>query len=536
MNTPISSRRQFLGSALAAGATLPFSRSLMAQQPKAKWTRRNINDPASQLDSYRAAVTAMLKLPPSHPHNWYRNAFIHILDCPHHNWWLLPWHRGFIGWFERTCRVVSNNPNFALPYWDWTTQPSMPEQFYNSVLDPTSELFYSTKDKFIAAFEKEIPALWESFTKPQRDALAQRTQTLNDGTSVAMDSAKNIWAVIVDNYPDQPARALNSGKALPTTVGMAGFYVQPDQVMLALQPTVFQDSAAQVGFGSDISAQHSEGATGDFHGAALLEHGPHDQVHNDIGFDGTNYNSFMPSLLSPVDPIFFMHHSNIDRLWDVWTRKQQAANLPTLPTKSENEWLAEPFLFYVDEEGKTLSKTCADSSVIGTFDYDYAPGFGEDIVKQSVHPLLAGLGGLHAASLESAPVGIAAAKGSLMLPGKMLSIVTKAKTPPPIVARVTFAPGVASRGTTFQLRANSDQPDDKPLAADDPSLLAVIRPFAGSHDGRMSFTVPIAASLMKLHKAGKLSLDKPLDLRVTGMRNGKPINATVEGIFVTTVR
>ena len=26
----------------------------------------------------------------------------------------------------------------------------------------------------------------------------------------------------------------------------------------------------------------------------------------------------MPSPSSPRDPIFFMHHSNIDRIWDLW--------------------------------------------------------------------------------------------------------------------------------------------------------------------------------------------------------------------------
>ncbi|NKC28071.1 tyrosinase family protein [Ochrobactrum ciceri] len=33
----------------------------------------------------------------------------------------------------------------------------------------------------------------------------------------------------------------------------------------------------------------------------------------------------------PVDPIFFLHHANIDRLWDVWARKQESLNLPDLP-------------------------------------------------------------------------------------------------------------------------------------------------------------------------------------------------------------
>jgi hypothetical protein len=42
-----------------------------------------------------------------------------------------------------------------------------------------------------------------------------------------------------------------------------------------------------------------------------LEALPHNQVHNSIG-------GWMPTPASPRDPIFFMHHCNIDRIWAVW--------------------------------------------------------------------------------------------------------------------------------------------------------------------------------------------------------------------------
>jgi tyrosinase len=58
----------------------------------------------------------MLALPPEDPRNWYRHALVHTIDCPHGNWWFLPWHRGYLGWFEQICRELSNDPAFALPY------------------------------------------------------------------------------------------------------------------------------------------------------------------------------------------------------------------------------------------------------------------------------------------------------------------------------------------------------------------------------------------------------------------------------------
>jgi tyrosinase len=44
-----------------------------------------------------------------------------------------------------------------------------------------------------------------------------------------------------------------------------------------------------------------------------VESVPHNQVHNIIG-------GYMPTLQSPQDPIFWLHHANIDRLWCAWVK------------------------------------------------------------------------------------------------------------------------------------------------------------------------------------------------------------------------
>jgi tyrosinase len=43
----------------------------------------------------------------------------------------------------------------------------------------------------------------------------------------------------------------------------------------------------------------------------ILEATPHNNIHNNIG-------GYMPTSASPRDPIFFMHHGNIDRIWALW--------------------------------------------------------------------------------------------------------------------------------------------------------------------------------------------------------------------------
>ena len=88
---------------------------------------------------------------------------------------------------------------------------------------------------------------------------------------------------------------------------------------------------------------------------STLEAFPHNKVHNYIGgvgpIDPGPYGD-MTNFLSPVDPIFYLHHSNMDRLWDIWTRKQMRRGLPYLPSGQDLKAFSdEPFLFYVDGKG-----------------------------------------------------------------------------------------------------------------------------------------------------------------------------------------
>ena len=137
-------RRKFLGSAATAlGASmLPLaSASALAggnatSRATAKYRRYNVSSPQGQqmLASYARGIQAMLKMPADDPRNWFRNAFVHFLDCPHGNWWFYVWHRGYVGYFERTIRQLSGDPGFAMPYWDWTQQPEIPASMFDGVL------------------------------------------------------------------------------------------------------------------------------------------------------------------------------------------------------------------------------------------------------------------------------------------------------------------------------------------------------------------------------------------------------------------
>src|ERR1700709_1266364 len=101
------SRRAFLASLAASGAALPFAKARAAT----KYRRHNVTSPEGRkmLASYAKGIEAMLKLSPDHPQNWFRNAFVHLMDCPHGNWWFYVWHRGYLGHFERSIRALSGD-------------------------------------------------------------------------------------------------------------------------------------------------------------------------------------------------------------------------------------------------------------------------------------------------------------------------------------------------------------------------------------------------------------------------------------------
>ncbi len=71
-----------------------------------------------------------------------------------------------------------------------------------------------------------------------------------------------------------------------------------------------------------------------------LEGGPHADVHVAVG--GEDGSGTMNSASSPADPIFWLHHANIDRLWVQW----QKTHLTASPTNL-TEVLQPPPLFGV---------------------------------------------------------------------------------------------------------------------------------------------------------------------------------------------
>ena len=529
-------RRDFLLSAAAAAgaAALPVAPARAA----AKYTRYNVTSPQGQkmLASYAKGVEAMLKLPADHPQNWFRNAFVHLMDCPHGNWWFYVWHRGYVGYFERGIRALSGDKDFAMPYWDWTQLPQIPDGMFDGVLTPASpafEPYTGNLARFTAFLKPTLTAHFNGLSPGQRGQLnARGYKTFDD-----------IWnAVTGFTASVEGGAGISGNEAFAITCGSrylsrdnpkldakTAYDVSPFIVYSGLLPTDFNNPVNQLSFTSSKTPSHNSppGGPDSF---STLEGFPHNKVHNYIGgvgpVDPGPYGN-MTNFLSPIDPIFFLHHSNMDRLWDVWTRKQQSHGLPYLPTGQDLKTLSdEPFLFYVDGDGSYVGPAKAGQYLsTEAFDYDYEPGFGEKIVQP---PAAAAL----AAEKPAPPLEgvIEANVGSVVLKRAAMEGHIAETSSRPLMAQITLTrPDGIAGAREFDVLVNAPEGVTQ-VAADSPYYAGTFAFFGPMmHGMRMAseatFAVPLPHTLQAFAGLAETTAAK-LNIRVVpSHREGAPAPA-----------
>ncbi len=200
-------------------------------------------------------------------------------QCQHATWFFAPWHRGYLVALENILRDIItatslNGPSdWALPYWNYLSQSTQyPE------------------DKIPPAFTaKNLPD-----GTPNPLFVPERYGPTGDG---------NVY-VEVGN----------------------GRYEANDECQW---DTIYTDSYG----GDETGFNHSGGS-----GTGKLEANPHNGVHGMVG--GTNsagqYGLMGVPETAALDPVFYLHHANIDRMWDAWN-VTGGNNNPTDPN-----WLTGP--------------------------------------------------------------------------------------------------------------------------------------------------------------------------------------------------
>jgi tyrosinase len=275
-------------------------------------------------------------------------------------------------------------------------------------------------------------------------------------------------------------------------------------------------------------------------GFGIIEGRPHNSIHRCVGSRDCNFvdaQGFMNNFLSPVDPIFFLHHANLDRLWDVWTRKQQLLGLPVLPSgvelrtdvpdeqKSAEEkntdyyrWAREPMLFFVDSQGRPVTKTRAeDYAWTGAFGYDYEPGTGEDVVRRAgsqSRPALAARRIYTGKVLGRRVLATQPGNATVQLPaGAVEQAATSATT---LVANITLNFSEMTHDAFVVILNGPDDPSQ--VEPGSPFYLATITMIGGHGTcGALSYALPLGEKLGQAGAAQALASNGALRLRVVPM-------------------
>jgi tyrosinase len=521
-------RRSFLKTSLAAAAgtaSLPKLTSYAFTRPqKAKYIRYNVLSEGGKraLQSYTKGILAMLNLPASHPQNWFRNAFIHLMDCPHGNWWFYPWHRGYTGYFEETIRNLSGDTSFALPYWDWTVTPEIPQVMFDYVLTPTDKAFepYTRNiDVFTAFIKSTMNDYWNTLNSAQLGQLSIRGY--GDFKAMWNDVTGNGVPANMCFAPTATARYLSrtNPKLDPDTAKDCS----PDVIKAALQPIEFYDQNVSLSFTSTKTPSHMT-PPGQGTSFSMIEGLPHNNVHNCIGGYpqlGAGPYGNMTNFLSPTDPIFYLHHGNIDRLWVWWTQKQERIGQPILPSGEELKALAyEPFLFYVNGNGQFVgSSRAGDYLSTAKFDYEYEPGFPDKLLETTQvrqKRSKTQVKGVVSGNRATLTVPSAAVKEHLAAP--VGTLVAEVTVPHP-------APGSSTRAFHVLVGAPADVTD---ADANSPYFAATVAFFGGmSHQhgtGDATFAVPLPRTQQAFRSLG--ATNATVEIRIV------PVGGTHEPLLL----
>lgn len=186
----------------------------------------------------------------------------------------LPWHRWLLILLEAQMQRVLSDASFGLPYWDWATDGELP------VNQQTSQPVWSAacmggdgrvSDRVVT-------------TGPFRATSAFRIR-------VETDSAGRMWAT---NRPLRRRFGASVGMSLPAK---ADVVAAVSQTNYDVDPWDF----TSVGF-----RNHIEGWV-----PAATAPNVHNLVHMWVGGD-------MGPASSPNDPVFYLNHCNVDRIWAAW--------------------------------------------------------------------------------------------------------------------------------------------------------------------------------------------------------------------------
>jgi hypothetical protein len=299
-------RRTFLRSTLQTVGTLAvMDRAAQAHaRNAAPRLRKNINDltaTSPEVVALNKAVKLMKEnvlpdgtaMAANDGRRWLNQSLIHgtpstFTNCQHESWFFFPWHRIYLYHFEEIVRMLSGDETFALPYWDWSRQRTLPALFWG------------------AANPLDCPS---------------RPGETNSGRQPTRMPPMDATTRIDDERFDR--------------------YFSPTRISTWLALNDFEQ------FGGGEVAN-----VGDSSFAGRIEGGPHNSGHTWIGLKPSptpqTPRGDMTLGSSPTDPIFWLHHCNVDRLWARW------AQLHPTGHPANAAWRATTFDHFFGRDGQPV--------------------------------------------------------------------------------------------------------------------------------------------------------------------------------------
>jgi hypothetical protein len=309
-----------------------LANSSMSAPPAPRMPLDEFVQDSQLLAALRKGVKAMKQRKPSDPLSWFYQAAIHGVtedainkasaqdsnignvfkkrywnQCPHdgeNSANFLPWHRGYTYHFEKILRMHTEEDRFSLPYWNYTDKRNrkFPREFgikhldgnlSNDADDNINPLYLAERDFYFCGYEHPF-------------ATGLPLLELSDS---AVD------------------------------------------VSLSMGSRVFFGETEREGLAGGIADE-------DPSTRGLLESYPHDQIHRAVGgiIDSSNGDGTAGAMATPptagFDPIFSIHHANIDRLWAEWScmPAKQWGKLPSDYWFNERPW------FFFGPDGKVVNE------------------------------------------------------------------------------------------------------------------------------------------------------------------------------------
>ncbi|KAE8818538.1 Polyphenol oxidase A1, chloroplastic [Hordeum vulgare] len=266
---------------------------------------------AEYMAKYERAIALMKALPHTDPRSFYQMANIHCAYCTgsyrqtgnqeldmqiHLSWFFFPFHRAYLYFFERIAAKLLGEPDFGLPFWSWDVPDGMrmPPEFANS----SSSLY-----------------------DPVR------------------------------NPTHAPPRVVDLG-----FVGVESNRTDDQQIQYNLR-TMYKQMISNAALPSLFHGQPFRAGQSDKPGPGAVELSPHNTVHTwtgDIAL--TNVEDMGTYYSAGRDPLFYPHHSNMDRLWEAWREVGAARGYRGHVDFTDPDWLDSSFLFY-DEDCRLVRIT-----------------------------------------------------------------------------------------------------------------------------------------------------------------------------------